>query len=307
MPEGPQSALPAWQAVQERTPPQDNLNPPSDTGHPQEAPVEPEAPKSIDERIKEKILEQMGSRSGGGWAQNAAQLGQLGLGAAGLAAKLFDTGPKKDPLADELKRAQIDKIRADIERTLNPVFPPRSGGGGGGGGPAGPPQPGGAPNVEAFKAAAGLAPNDQRFEGLYNQILQETGSIPKMDEAGIQQRAQELIAMAAQEIESRYAKQEQAIMEKANKLGGNPAAELAAMEQSKQAELGQLMTKARTQALAEGQTQQSMLLNRITPAMEILKQVNPAQYAEIMGRVFGTPTAVGVGAPASGLSGALGG
>jgi hypothetical protein len=218
-----------------------------------------------------------------------ALTGAGGAVAGGLS-RLFADDPKARPLTPEERaehEARLAQIRAQTERTLNPVFPPRGGGGGGG---FAPPSPGGAPNVAAFNKASGLDANAQRFDTLYQQILKETADLPKPDEAQIAQRSQALVAEQTREIEARYAPAKQQILERANRFGENPAGQLAQLEEQKQRELQGLLVKARTQVLAEGQAQQAVLLGRITPAMQLLASVNPAAYSDVLARVFGTPT-----------------
>lgn len=229
-------------------------------------------------------------RSQPGWSspQGIAALGQLGLSGAGFISKFFDEGPKAKPLTPEeraLHEAQLANLNAQTERIMHPIFPPSGGGGGGG---FAPPSPGGAPNIAEFQKATGL--NSAKFDTLYQQILKETSDLPKPDENQIAQRSQALVAEQTRDIDTRYKQAEAQILERANRLGENPAGQMAQLQEQKQRELQGLLVKARTQVLAEAQAQQAVLLGRITPAMQLLASVNPAAYADVLARVFATPT-----------------
>ena len=282
-----------------------------------------------------------------GWGSPStiASLGQLGLGAASGLAGFLSKGPQpRKPTPEELAllNAQIEQIQAQTERTRNPIFPP-SGGGGGGGGPRGlTPQelaqieaqtrlidtqrgdigartelertrleqsrPGGAANVGAFKQAAGLAGQDQRFSTLYDSIIKESQGLPRADPQAISQRAQELVAEQAANVEARYKQAEAQILERANRLGENPAGQLAQLQEQKQRELSGLLVNARTQATAEAKTQMATMLERITPSMKLLEATNPAAFADVLARIFGTPAPPSPpGAGAGSLSALLGG
>lgn len=248
--------------------------------------------------------------------KDIAALGSLGLGAGGFLSQLLAGSPKMDPMAKAKLQAEIDRIKAETERTLNPVFPPRAGGGGGGGGPI-PPDPnliaaqiaklnaetsaigaqrqrtlnptGGVPNVQAFQDISGLGANQARFSALYDQVLKETNDLPKPNEAQLSARTDEIMMQESAAIETRYKQQEDAVLERANRDGTNPAGILAQMQQSKQQELAAIRVQARSRALAEMQTQQSMLLGRITPSMELMAQINPAAFASVLAQIFGMP------------------
>lgn len=272
---------------------------------------EPAALSSTPESVGERIARMMSEREGapparvGRGGTDWAGLGQLGLGLAGLGLRYFGPEPSKktDPLEEEERRARIAKINAETERTLNPIFPPRGGGGGGGGGgPLMPPPPGGAINVAEFIKAAGIDALTQRFDTLYNQVLKETQDIPKPTPEAITQTAQTLVQAQMPQIRKDFEQQRQGVLERANRMGVNPAAELAQINQAEQQAIQALSVQAQGQALAFMQAQQAALSGRLTPAVQILAQINPANAWADLARVFGFPRP---GGQTPGLAGAL--
>lgn len=258
-------------------------------------------PTSLSEQLQRAQIQAM-ERQGTGRGTDWTGLGQLGLGLAGLGLKYFGPEPERrvDPLDEEERRARIAKINAETERIMNPIFPPR-GGGGGGGGARMPPPPGGAFNVAEFQRAAGLPEMQARFNALYDQVLKETQDLPKPTPEALSQMSQQLMQAQVPQIRQDFELQRQNILERANRLGVNPAAELAQVNQAEQQALQQLTVQAQTQALAFIQAQQAALVGRLTPAVQILQQINPAQAWGDLARVFGFPRPAG----APSLAGAL--
>lgn len=143
-----------------------------------------------------------------------AGLSQLLLGAGGAIAGAVSGGPKqaKPPPLTPQQQALIEAQIKNLEaQTERTLNPIFPPSKGGGGGPSRP-----VLNMEALKA-----------------------------------RETALIAAYTSEIDHRYAQEEQRVLERANRIGSNPAGELARLAESKQRELKQLAVEARGQALKE--------------------------------------------------------
>lgn len=183
--------------------------------------------------------------------QNLLGLGQLGLGLGGGLMGAFSKPPQRTLTPEEKQKLADDtalaKAKLDLEREQMQMQAEL-----------------GAMQAEVAERHP-LFESDPRFSALYNDVTkQQQGLSP--DNPEIQAMTQQIYSVRQQAAQAEYARQRDAIMERANRLGTNPAAELAQINEAEQKAMQALFVEAQQAALA-------FATSRIDPANQLLQSI----------------------------------
>jgi hypothetical protein len=191
----------------------------------------------------------LGSKAG----TNTIELAKLGTGVGGALLSAFGPHPTvSDPLAqDKLRQQQaqfdaqmaLEREKMQLQRDLA------------------------AQQMSAEEAMARkpLMQTDPRFSTLYDETTGAQKALSPNDPQ-VQQMTQQIYGARLAALEDTFAKQKDAILENANRLGTNPAAELAQINQKEQDARNSLFVESQQAALAFAQS-------RLDPMEALLKQI----------------------------------
>jgi len=177
-----------------------------------------------------------------------------------------------------------------VPPTLESFPGPPSAPSGGGGGEGGPDVGGAGEAAQSFIAQAlpGFGQRAQLFDSLVQRVLQELeGSLPIPDEATLNARTAEIEKANNLLVDQEAEDSRNAILEAANRMGINPAGRLAQVDRAVLLAKTQNHSSARAQALALIQVQQSALMGRVNPAIQILQLLDPTRALSAQAGVFG--------------------
>lgn len=110
-----------------------------------------------------------------------------------------------------------------------------------------------------------LFESDPRFSTLYNQVTADQSGLSP-DNPEIQAMTQQIYSVRRDAAMQEYRRQKDAAIERANRLGTNPAAELAQINEAEQKAMQALLVEAQQAALAFAQS-------RLDPANQLLQSI----------------------------------
>lgn len=186
---------------------------------------------------------------------SALGLSKLGLGLGGSLLGAFGPPPKMNAMQAKEIQAKIDAMYANTELEkeklkLQAEMAKKVGGGGGGGGGI---------------SRSPLFGTDPRFSTLYDQVTAaQQGLSPNNPE--IQAMTQQIYSVQQQAAMKQFEDQKAQVLEQANMLGINPAAQLAQIQEAEQQQMQKLFVEAQQQALAFAQ-------GKLDPSNQLLQTI----------------------------------